>query len=209
MDNGERNRVEGLLGAGLGIFALLLVGYLLWGHAPGLASMATVVPPTPMQASVDIWDAYEQARAVAQVEAEDAQLVSASTQWQTASEEALLAGASNWTFAFYSAANGHVLDVVMSTGEARLVNQTRTWVAPKVMSQGNWQAGPQDALSAFLAYGGREFLKQHPQAVVDLHLAESDDGSTAWTIVALDVSDRGLLSLLIDADTGQVLFAAP
>jgi hypothetical protein len=53
------------------------------------------------------------------------------------------------------------------------------------------------------------FLDEHPQAVVDLHLAESDSGSPVWAIVALDVSDRSLLSLLIDADTGQVLSVAP
>ncbi len=213
-DEDRKNRLLGLLGVGLGIAGLLLLGYLLryllWGDVSISASPATTaVPPTPTRALIDLWDAYGQARTVAQARAEDVQLVAASTQWQAASEQALLTGASNWSFVFYSAASDSVLDIVIGVGETQVVNQTRVWVAPKIMAEGAWQSGPKDALLVFLACGGRTFLDEHPQAVVDLHLAEGDSGSPVWAIVALDVSDRSLLSVLIDAGTGQVLSVAP
>jgi hypothetical protein len=193
----------------MAIGGLLLLGYILLHYELGLtsaaATAATPVPPTPTPALIDLWRAHGQACAVARAQAEDAQLVSATTQWQAVSEETLLDGASNWSFVFYSAKNSSVLDVVVDAGAARVVNQTRVWTAPKVMAAGGWHEGPRDALLVFLAHDGRAFLEGHPQAVVDLHLAESEDDGPAWSIVALDVGDRSLLSLLIDADTMQVL----
>jgi hypothetical protein len=158
-----------------------------------------------MQTSIELWDAYGQAQAAAQAQAEDVQLVSASTQWQTASEEAVLDGSTNWSFVFYSPEDGNSIDVTVNVGTAQVVNQTRVWVAPAALAEGAWQAGPREALLVFLAYGGRAFLDEHPQAIVDLHLADGET-ETVWTVVALDPEDRSLFSLLIDAETSQVLF---
>ena len=205
-DRKKRTRLLVLPVAGLGIGYLLLLGYLLWGDVLGLRA-ATPAPLSPTPAPVDLWEAYEQAREAAQEQAADARLVSATTQVQAAGENALLEGASNWTFVFYSPAGSHSLDVVVNAGAARVVNQTQVWNAPTALSQGSWQAGPGEALLALLACGGREFLDEHPQAVVDLHLAQGAEGGPAWTIVALDSEGPSLLSLLIDAETGQVLSA--
>jgi len=192
--------------AGLGIGYLLLLGYLLFGNALGLKAAArsvSLTPPPP----VDLWEAYGSAQAVAQARASDAQLVSASAHWHGVSEDALLGGPSNWTFVFYSPASEHSLDVVVNAGMARVVNQTQVWATPIAIAEGSWRAGPGDALLVFLACGGQAFLHEHPQAVVDLHLAGNDEGSPVWTIVALDPETRSLLSLLVDAETGQVLSA--
>jgi hypothetical protein len=198
------NRLLLLPVAGLGIGCLLLLGYRLSGNVLGLKA-AAVVSLTPTPVSVDMWDAYRQARAAAQAQAPDAQLVSASAHWHGVTEDVLLEGASNWTFVFHSPASSHSLDVVANAGVARVVNQTLVWVAPTVMAEGAWQAGPRDALLAFLACGGRAFLDEHPHAVVDLHLSGDGGDSPAWTVVALDPGDRSVLSLLVDAGTGQVL----
>lgn len=190
---------------GLGIGYLLLLGYLFVGKVLGLQATTTAASPTPTHARVALWDAYGQARAAAQAQAADAQLVSASTRWQAASGEALLNGASCWTFVFYAPSSGNALDVVVDAGVGRVVNQTQVWVAPDSLAEGAWQAGPRDALLVFLAYGGQVFLDEHPQAVVDLHLAEGDQGGPVWTVVALDAGGGGLFSLLIDGETRQVL----
>ena len=79
----------------------------------------------------------------------------------------------------------------------------------EALAEGAWQAEPQDALQVFLAYGGQEFLDQHPQAVVNLHLAESEEEGPVWTIAALDPADRSLLSLAVSAETRQVLSVGP
>jgi hypothetical protein len=202
---GKRNWLLVLAVAGLGIGYLLLLGYLLWGNLLSPTAAATAVSPTPTPALIDLWEAYRQARAAAQAQAEDAQLVSASTQWQAVGEEALLAGVDDWSFVFYSPESGDSLDIIVSAGAAQVVNQTPVWVAPRGMAEGAWRAGPRDALLVFLAHGGRAFLDEHPLAVVDLHLAGSDQGGPVWAIVALDPEERSLLSLLLDAETRQVL----
>jgi len=205
----KRNLIEGLLGIGMGIGGLLLIAYFIWGDAPGLGLPMTDSAPTLAQEPIELWDAREQAQEAAWSEAGDAHIVSASTQWQTVNEEILLAGADDWSFVFYSPEKETVLDVVVSNSTARVVNQTRVWVAPQTMIEGNWRAGPKDALLVFLAYGGRTFLEEHPNAIVDLHLARSDGASPVWAIVALDASDQSVFALLIDAETGQVISAAP
>jgi hypothetical protein len=198
-----------LLIAGVGV-DLLLVGYvlyLLWDNGSGVTAAGTNASPlpTPMPMSLDLWDAYGEALVAAQAQAEDAQLVSASTQWQMASEEMLLDGVSNWSFVFCSPTSSNSIDVVVNASTAQVVNQTRVWAAPKALVEGAWQAGPREALLVFLAYGGRLFLDEHPQAVVDLHLADGDEGEAVWTIVALDPGDRSLLSLPVGAETRRVL----
>ncbi len=203
-DNGKQNWWRVLLIAGLWI-GLLWVGYVLYllrGETPG-----PVAAPTPTPALIDLWDVYGQARAAAQVQEKDAQLVSASTQWQATSAESLSGGSSNWSFVFYSPASSVSLDVVANAGTAQVVNQTQVRVAPETMAGSAGQAVPRDALLVFLAYGGRPFLDEHPRAIVDLHLAAGDEGGVVWTIVALDPKDerRSLLSVRIDAETMQVL----
>jgi hypothetical protein len=206
----QRKRVAVLLAVGLGIELLSLgyVGYTLWGEMREQAALATASSaPTPVP--VELWDAYEKAHAVARAQAEDAQLVSASTQWQTVSEQTLLDGASNWSFVFYSPTSKSSLDIVANAKEAHVVNQTRIWVASSPLPGGAWQEGPREALLVFLAYGGRAFLAEHPDAMVDLHLADSGANGNAegaaWTIVALNPEDQSLFPSQIDAATNQVL----
>ena len=213
-NKGQRKKrskwVLALVVAGLGLGLLLLgyMAYVLWGRMSKQETMATA-PPTPTRTPIELWDAYEQARAAAQTQAKDAQLVSASTQWQAVSEQTMLDGASNWSFVFYSPASNNSLDITVNTGAAQVVNQTRVWGDPNPLTEGAWQAGPREPLLVFLAYGGRTFLAEHPQAMVDLHLAGSeandDGGGAVWTVVALDPKDRSMSLLLIDAETRQVL----
>jgi hypothetical protein len=198
-----------LVGIGLVASGLLSIGYFVLVYGLGLKPKAAIRPPVAAGELVLLWDAYEQALSAARAEAGDALLVSASTQWQTASKEVLLAGTDAWLFVFYSPANGHVLDVATDGEGAQVTNRTRVWVAPEPLTEEeSWKAGPQDALLIFLAHDGQQFLEGHPQAVVNVRVAESDAGPM-WTVVALDPGDRSVLSLQIDAATNQVLFVAP
>jgi hypothetical protein len=193
----------------MGVGGLLLLAYFLWGNGFGLRSSTTDGPAVLAQGPIDLWDAYERAEEAVRAESEDARLVSASAQWQQVSEEALVEGADDWSFVFYSPGESSVFDVVVSGETAQVVNQTQVWVAPQVLDEGGWRTGPSDPLLAFLAYGGRVYLEEHPRAVVDLHLAKDDDADSSWAVVALDTSDQSVFSLLVDAETGQVTPVAP
>ena len=194
-----------VLVAGLGLAYVLLLGYLLLGNLLGLKAEATGASLSPAAAPVGLWDAHGYALEAARAQAADAQLVSASAHWRAASESALRNGAGSWTFVFYSPSGENSLDVVVSGGVARVVNQTPTWVVPSNIADDSWQEGPGDAAQAFLACGGRAFLDQHPHAAVDLHLAGDGPGGAVWTVVALDAGERSLFSVLVDAGTGEVL----
>ncbi len=169
-------------------------------------------PPTPVPSTppvVDLWEAYREADVAARAEAGDAKLVSASAQWQGVDAETLLAGTGRWSFVFYSAQEQAVLDVVVDTAGAQVVNRTRVWTPPRVLELGAWREGPRDALSIFLAYGGREFLERYPEAVVSLHLGATETGGARWSLDALDLGSRETLSVRIDAESMQVLPTSP
>ncbi|NLF03179.1 MAG: hypothetical protein GX601_19620 [Anaerolineales bacterium] len=200
---GWRQWLQVLAAVAIGVGIVAVGGYLLLSRSASPAPGGSQATPT--QSTVELWDAYEQARAAAQGRLADATLVSASTQWQQPDEHALLAGARDWSFVFYSAEQKSVLDVAVSTGEAQVVKQTRVWVAPGILAEGKWRAGPRDALLAFLACEGEAFLADHPETVVDLNLAQGEDGDPVWTVVALDVSDRSALAVSIDGETGSVV----
>jgi hypothetical protein len=214
----KRDKIEALIGIGLGVLGLLLLGYFLWINPPG--SRSTEAPggrpaatsaaiPAPTEAAIELWSAYEQARTAARAEAEDAQLTSASTQWQATSEKALLSGPETWSFVFYSPAGKTVLDIVVNREGASVVNQTRVWDAPQFLSEEAWKEGPRDALLAFLAHDGRTFLEENPQAIVDLHLGSGETRNVRWNIVALNPQDQEVLALQIDAETMRISPLAP
>lgn len=206
---GWRQWLQVLAAVAIGVGIVAVGGYLLLSRpaAPATAGSQAANQPTPAptQSTVELWDAYEQARAAAQGRLADAALVSASTQWQQPDERTLLAGARDWSFVFYSAEQKSVLDVVVSVGAAQVVKQTQVWVAPGILTEGKWRAGPRDALLAFLAHEGEAFLAGHSEAVVDLNLAQSEGGDPVWTVVALDVGDRSALAVSVDGETGRVV----
>jgi hypothetical protein len=189
----------------LGIICLSLYGFLFWSDRIATTPEPAAAPPSPGRESVDLWDAYKRARMTASASTRDAQPVSASTQWQAATEDALLAGADQWSFGFYGPGDKKAIDVVVTPDSESLVNQTRVWDAPAILREGAWQKGPRDALLVFLARGGREFLEKHPQAVVSMHLASSEEAGPLWDVAAVTMSDRSLVAVRIDADTLEVL----
>lgn len=196
----------GLLGVALvAVLAVALLGRGAGPAASGGVPAGSTDPTTSTRTPVELWGAYEQALSAAEGRMPDAALVSASTQWQHPDEQALLAGAFDWSFVFYSPEKQSTLDVVLASGMAQVVKETQVWVSPGVLGEGKWRAGPRDALLTFLAYGGRPFLEEHPEAVVDLNLGPGEAGTPVWTIVALDVGDRGVLAVSVDAESGAIV----
>lgn len=202
-------RVAKILLLVLGTGCLLLYGYLFWSGRITLRQGAETSPSRSAKELIDLWEAYERARAAAREEAEGAELISASAQQQSASEEELLSGVSSWSFVFYTNADKSVLDVIVDDESAKVVNQTRIWNKPEALTEGAWREGPRDALLVFLAQGGREFLEEHPQAAVSLHLGTNDGGEPVWDIAALRMDERSPIAVRIDAETLEVLSVTP
>ena len=213
-----KNRLEGLMGMGLlGLSALLALfffsSYIMGNQSSAAQERAveavmTSVPPTGEPEMLDLWNGYGWALGAAQAEAVDAQLVSASTQWQAVQEETLLGGSDAWAFTFYSAAGGRMIDVVVTAEKALVVNQSHTAIAPVMLTYGRWHEGPQDALLIFLAHGARDFLLAHPQATVELHLNQHKDGYPLWNAVAIDSQSRESFTVTVNAATMAMISVA-
>jgi hypothetical protein len=201
-----RRRILILLAAATGVFYLGLLAYLAFGDIPGLAPLGPSRPPPEPTSAFELWNAYQAAYDEAQQAAPDAQLVSATTQWAGADEHTMLLGTDQWSFVFYSPSGSSVLDVVFWSGGTQVVNQTRVWSPPAVLGEeGRWREGPREPLLVALAYGGRDYIAAHPQAAVNVHLAAWGDGGVAWSIAALDVAEPTPFSVVIDAETMEVL----
>jgi len=218
MMRGRGNRTEAVIGIGLLVISIPLGLFFLSIYQSSQQAAAqdkttavvlTSVPPTAKPETVELWSAYERARTAAQAEATDVQIVSASAQWQAASEEALLAGSENWVFSFYSPASSQMVDVIVGVQKAWVVNQSQVGNAPPVLSEGEWSAGPRDVLLIFLAHGGREFLDTYSQTTVELHLAQHKDGYSAWNAVVLDAQAQDSFAVLVNGDTMQTVSKAP
>jgi hypothetical protein len=204
-----------LLSIGLAL-NLALIGWLIYLFLDGrqadshAASAARSRPVVEEEATLDLWDAYAQAVVAARAQADDVGLVSASTYWQVVDGRSPAETNNRWSFVFYSPTDHYSLDVVVDVDEAYVVNQTRVWKAPNLLSPGRWEAGPKEALQVFFAYGGQSFVDnqhQHQQAqtTIDLHLAAGKEGRAVWTIVALDPAAGDPLAISIDAETRRVI----
>jgi len=194
----------------LGVVTLALYGYLFGSGALSLPGSRAGQPPSerPPASTAgarDLWGAYEAALRVVRARASDAELVSTSARWQAAAEEEVVAGTSDWTFVFYSAERGAVLDVIADGLGVQVVNESPVWSAPRVLGQGTWRAGPRDALVVFLEYGGRDFLREHGGLSLDLHLSRVGDVGAAWTVVAVTPAGSARWGLQVAADSGRVV----
>jgi hypothetical protein len=214
VESRARNRIETIVGIALIGFSLLIVGYLTWQAGNSLqkakepkAVKITVAPPTP--STLKMWSAYELAQEAAWQEALDARPVSATAQWQAATEKEMLAGADNWVLTFYSPTEGQLIVIHVNLGNARAVHRTQMQAAPAQLAEGRWHEGPNDALLIFLANGGREFMETHPKAVIDLHLGDYEGRGPAWDILASDAESRDGILVVIDTETMRVLTHRP
>jgi hypothetical protein len=207
-----RNRIETIVGIVLIGLSLLVVGYLVsqW-EIPQYGGPKTIritaAPPTP--STLEMWDAYERAQEAVWQETLDAQPVSATAQWQAATERQVLAGADNWVFTFYSPAEKRLIVVHVNVGRAQAVHSTRLQTAPAQLTEGRWHEGPKDALLIFMAHGGRAFMETHPNAVIDLHLGDYEGRGPAWNILVSDAESLDTVMVTIDAETMRVLTSKP
>jgi hypothetical protein len=106
-----------------------------------------------------------------------------------------------WSFYYYSPTTHELAGVVV--GHEQLF-----WVPPLEISYTpkSIPALPpysvEVAWLSFRAAGGDEFLRMHPEAMVDFRLRPHESG-VVWSVAAFDGKDY--LEVLIDANSGAVL----
>ncbi|MBN2392124.1 MAG: hypothetical protein JXR84_15460 [Anaerolineae bacterium] len=107
-----------------------------------------------------------------------------------------------WSFFYYSPATRELAGVVV--GREQLY-----WVPPLELSYMPKSIpalppfGVDVAWLSFRAAGGEEFLRVHPEAMVDFRLRPHESGNIVWSVAAFDGQDY--LEVLIDANSGAVL----
>lgn len=147
-------------------------------------------------------EAAQQAEVRARAWAGDVILIRAEAPWRPgAVGRALETPPVTWSFYYYSPATSELVGVVV--GREQLF-----WVPPLEISYTPKSIpalppyGVEVAWLSFRAAGGEEFLRTHPEAMVDFRLRPHQSG-IVWSVAAFDKQDY--IEVLIDANSGAVM----
>jgi len=156
-----------------------------------------------VDSGITLEDSAQQAEARARAWAEDVVLIRAEAPWRPGAEGRTVENPPvTWSFYYYSPATHELVVVVV--GREQLF-----WVPPLEISYTPKSIpalppyGVEVAWLSFRAAGGEQFLRAHPEAMVDFRLRPDENGDTIWSVAAFDKQDY--LEVLIDANTGAVL----
>jgi hypothetical protein len=197
------------VGLGVLIMALLLaLAFLLLNILYAVNAPTSAAPrgaKTLWQAQdsqMTLEESAQQADARARAWAEDVVLIRAEAPWRPgAAGREMETPPVTWSFYYYSPRTHELAGVVV--GREQLF-----WVPPLEISYTPKSIpalppyGVEVAWLSFRAAGGEEFLRTHPDAMVDFRLRPYES-STVWSVAAFDGKDY--LEVLIDANSGAVL----
>ncbi len=196
---------------GLGVLILVLLvtlAFILLSLLNVVGAPTTAAPTGKTQ----IWRAADsgltleasaqQAKARAQTWAADAVLIRAEAAWRPGAQGRQLdVPPVTWSFYYYSPALRTLASVVVGRDQLFWVPPLEISYAPKIIPALP-QHGIEVAWLSFRAAGGEDFLRQHPEAMVDFRLRPHTDG-VVWSVAAFEGQDY--LEVLIDAESGVVL----
>ena len=184
------------------VYALVVAAVRGRGAGRGAESAIATAPTRP--APLPLAEAEALARAWAAGWQADAQLVGATSGWETGGADGTTRYQTEWTFRYHSAAAG-ALQVVMVDGQGvSAVGQLPARGAPAPV-EADWEFVAEDMLLTFLAHGGQGFLRDHPQADVRLQLSGREGGRATWYVSAIDPAAGAALQVKIDALSREVL----
>ncbi len=191
-----------LLGIGLGTFGLAAI-LMVIGLMANLQMNQPKVVWRGLSAPISLSDAAQRAQARASQWAGDAALVRAEASWRPddnwvkASQPAV-----SWSLGYYSPQQ-HALALVSVRGAEVL------WVPPIEVTQVLTplqafppRAGVDVAWLTFRGAGGDDFLKAHPDALVQFQLRQKET-SMVWDVLA--VKGDANWEVLIDAESGLLI----
>jgi hypothetical protein len=190
-----------------GALAVLIVGL----SGPRSAEIAPTTPETGAgEGPLTAREAYAMASSEAQNWREDAQLVNATASWANVASEEQLAEEVAWGFTFLSPQSAETQILSVTRAGAERSHEMRSTSTSRVADLTSWQVDSPDVVNLFLDHGGREFLNQHPGATITLRLGpEQESSRLVWLAMGIQSADKSTFVLQVDANTGEVISAAP
>ena len=150
---------------------------------------------------------YPTAEATALAWQPDAQLVSLTATWRETAVN-LVGSPIEWVFRFYSPSRQHYYFVTIAPdGRVQGVEHARPVDLPPPLIPGDaWQVDSVAALATWLDYGGGAMLGANPGIEVSAQLnVPTPGGDPTWAVVGFDPGSNDFLTVMIHADSGEVL----
>ena len=148
-------------------------------------------------------ESVQRAEARARAWAADAILIRAEAPWRPgAAGRETETPPVTWSFFYYSPATRELAGVVVGGEQLYWVPPLELSYVPKSIPALP-PYGVEVAWLSFRAAGGEEFLRDHPETMVDFRLRPYESGGIIWSVAAFDGQDY--LEVLIDANSGAVL----
>ncbi|MDY7041667.1 MAG: hypothetical protein SVX38_12470 [Chloroflexota bacterium] len=163
--------------------------------------------PDPGVQRISAHQAYAQAQALAQNWQADAQLVGTRASFRQETPGAV-GGGQTWSFQFFSPSTSqlYLLPVQGEQPQAESVAVRPVHAEMTFVEVTQWQVDSEDALLLFLSHGGEDFLRQHPEAVINLQLVPpKKEGGLIWLASGVAQAGREVFFVQIDAQTGSIV----
>lgn len=197
------SRIEWILSGlvALLFFAVVATALIVWNaQNPPSSSLAASsdVDPSSVEVNHTAMSAYEQALAVAQEWAQDAQLLNARA--TLTSETGFQPESAEWGFIFYSASRHESSLIAVTGAAAQLVRSSGSTRAPAAVDVSNWQIDSPAVLEAVLENGGQEFIDNHQQVSLMLGLEATE--RLRWQARLFDMETNDIHIVEIDPTYG-------
>jgi hypothetical protein len=163
--------------------------------------------PDPGVQRVSAHRAYAQAQVQAQTWQADAQLAGARASFRRESP-GVVGGGQTWSFQFFSPSTSQLYLLPMQGEQPQVESAAERRVHAEITSVevAQWQVDSEDALLFFLSHGGEEFLRQNPEAVINLQLIPpKKEGGLIWLASGVAQAGQAVFFVQIDAQTGSVI----
>jgi hypothetical protein len=193
------------------LFAAMVLVVLVLVFRSQVSKSARVPRPVPtytvVYTQVTARGLFPSAEATALAWRPDAQPVSLTATWRGTAVN-IVGAPVDWTFRFYSPSRQHYYFVTIAPeGQIQGIEHARQVdLPPPLIPNDAWRVDSVEALATWLDYGGGAMLGAKPGIEVSAQLnVPTPGGDPAWAVVGFDPGSNDYLTVMIDADNGEVL----
>ncbi|RME32375.1 MAG: hypothetical protein D6793_11150 [Thermoflexia bacterium] len=186
---------------GLAFIAALVLAVLLLWLSPGPSGGNPSAPAIPLPLEPTAREAYRAAREAARAWQPDARPSSLSAHWQRT--RGRWPNQTVWMFHFYSPSSGRLAVFLVEVGRPRMLREALSPYPLPTFAEEQWRVDSPQALEAWWADGGADFLARHSDAEVTLQLkpASPTDNRPEWVMTA--IAGRQVYVVTISGVDGQ------